>query len=533
MRRLVVLVNALFISFSLLLFNIPASAMEYQQPLMREASPPSQVNVLVNGNFIKTEISNYSIMKEVNLGNQIMLTIKVPDSQNINTVIEEIKRKSGVIYVEQDQQIKKEFVANDPYIPEQWFLSKIGAPAAWDQTKGSENINVAVIDGKVDITHPELINRIVDPYDIVNHSASFNTYDDHATHVAGIIAAEMDNGAGGAGIAPHVKIIPINVFHGDSADVSDAIAGVSYAVNHHAKIINMSMGVYHYSYLMDSAIQDAYQHGILIVAAAGNDSTSLKSYPASYNHVISVSSVDENSKISPFSNFGSTIDIAAPGENILSTLPGNSYGYMSGTSMASPMVSGVAALVLSKNPNLTPDQVEGILNNTADDLGAPGKDPLYGYGLVDASKALANTPAMISGWKQVNNKRYYYDNGIMKTGWLNSNSKWYFFNNKGEMQTGWLKWGNKWYYLDQQTGAMKTGWILSGGSWYFLGANGAMATGWLSWNGDWYYLNNSGKMVTGWLNWNGKWYYLKSNGAMAKNTIIQGYKIGKNGAWIH
>lgn len=141
--------------------------------------------------------------------------------------------------------------------------------------------------------------------------------------------------------------------------------------------------------------------------------------------------------------------------------------------------------------------------------------------------------AAVKGWSFLEGKWYFFDktNGVMKTGWLFDGGKWYFLENSGAMKTGWLWNGSKWYFLEN-SGAMKTGWLFNGGKWYFLENSGAMKTGWLSNGGSWYYHNASGAMMTGWVQVSNKWYYFYSSGRMASNTTIDGYRLGKDGAWI-
>ncbi|PSL40687.1 FlgD-like protein [Planomicrobium soli] len=229
------------------------------------------------------------------------------------------------------------------------------------------------------------------PYDVIMDWTRIPAHP-HGTHVAGIIAASI-NKTGVAGIAPNVKIMPINVFMYDIAYDFDIAKAIVYAADKGANVINMSLGSYGYSALQDDAVKYARGKGVVIIAAAGNNSTNARMYPAALPSVIAVAATDNKDKSAWFSNWGNHIDISAPGENIYSTLPASSYDYMSGTSMAAPVVSGVAALILSKNPFLSPDQVEDILAKSALDLWRKGWDEQFGYGRVDALKALQQTPA--------------------------------------------------------------------------------------------------------------------------------------------
>lgn len=339
------------------------------------------------------KIKDFKVNESSVGGNHSLVSVDVPKGKTVNSAVKEMNARTDVAYAEPDYKLKLNSVPNDPLYSKQWYHQVIHDEQAWNVTKGSANTIVAVIDDGIDLTHPDLKNQIVSPYDMANQTDKTIPDGEHGTHVAGIIAAAADNAVGGAGVAPNVKIMPINVFSTDatgqeSADTSVVINAIDYAINHGAKIISMSLGDYQTSTAFNDEIQKAYNHGVLIVAAAGNDHTSDPSYPAAYNNVISVASTNSNDSISSFSNYGSTIDLAAPGNNILSTLPGGSYGYLSGTSMAAPVVSGVAALVWSKNTTMTNTQVANDLFQSADDLGATGKDVIYGYGRVDAAKAL-------------------------------------------------------------------------------------------------------------------------------------------------
>lgn len=320
--------------------------------------------------------------------------ISVPKGSDLKVLADNLLLYKTIESVQPNYEIESTFTPSDAGYKNQWYLKKIQMPKAWEATKGSADITVAVIDGGVQTNHPDLKGKIVSPYNAVTGGTTFPA-DAHGTHVAGIIAASI-NKIGVAGIAPNTKIMPINVFNRSGASSYDIAAAVVYAADKGANIINMSIGSYDYSYILDYATTYAKQKGVTTFAAAGNDNTSLPSYPAALSSVISVSATDSNDLITDFSNYGYTIDLAAPGEDIYSTVTGSSYKYMSGTSMASPVVAGVAATILSKNPLLTPDQVESILTKSAVDFGSKGKDVFFGYGRVDAYKALQHTAAPLS-----------------------------------------------------------------------------------------------------------------------------------------
>ncbi|WP_052504593.1 S8 family serine peptidase [Rossellomorea aquimaris] len=336
----------------------------------------------------KAAIEGYEVLANQENNAAPIVTMDVPDGQGVESFIKDLENDSDVEYAEPDHLIKLNHVPNDSYYSLQWHHQNIESERTWDQTKGSSDVVVAVIDNGVDVDHPEFAGRIVAPYDTVYNTTTM-TKGDHGTHVAGIIGSSMDNWMGLAGVAPETSIMPIDAFFNEeSAYSSDVIEGIYYAVNNGADIINMSLGNYYYSSVYNDAIQYAYDNGVVVIAAAGNDNTSDSHYPSSYPNVISVASTTEYDTKSGFSNYGYDIDIAAPGSSILSTLPDSEYGWMDGTSMASPVVAGVAALILANEPDLTNDQVADRLYASADDLGASGKDYFYGHGRVNAREAV-------------------------------------------------------------------------------------------------------------------------------------------------
>ncbi|WP_370295176.1 Ig-like domain-containing protein [Rossellomorea marisflavi] len=332
----------------------------------------------------KTKLDVEEVISPKEFKAEPIVTMVVPEGKSSEAFIEELEKQAGVEYAEVDELIQLDYTPRDPYLLYQWHHNTIDSKWAWNKSKGSSDITVAVIDNGVDVDHPEFSQRIVAPYDTVYHSTTI-TKGEHGTHVAGIIGAAIDNGLGVVGVAPKTNIMPIDVFYDDYAYTSDVIEGVYYAVNNGADIINMSLGSYNYNYSYNQAVQYAHQNGVLVIAAAGNDSTTRSHYPSSYDNVISVASTTSSDELSYFSNYGFDIDIAAPGSDIFSTLPYNSYGTKSGTSMASPVVAGVAALILADSPNLTGDEVADRLYSTSDNIGSSF---YFGSGRVNASRAL-------------------------------------------------------------------------------------------------------------------------------------------------
>ncbi|MFJ7681443.1 S8 family serine peptidase [Peribacillus butanolivorans] len=319
-------------------------------------------------------------------------TVDVPKGETTDNLIEELEDQKNVEYAEPNYLFKKMESPNDPAYIDQWHHKTLGTQAAWTKSMGSKEMVVAIIDDGIDRNHEDLKGKIDHPYDAVRNRKNIVPAGEHGTHIAGIIAGSANNDLGGTGVAPNIKIMPINVFKGEYADTADIIEAIHYAVQQGADIINMSLGDTRYSEALNKAVQEAYSKGLLIVAAAGNEGDMGKSvqrvYPAAFSHVISVAATDSKDKRTSYSNYHSTVDIAAPGDYILSTLPNNRYGWMSGTSMATPMVAGVAALIWSNEPKLTKYEVEYRLYDSAIDLGTKGKDIYYGNGRVNAKKAL-------------------------------------------------------------------------------------------------------------------------------------------------
>lgn len=303
-------------------------------------------------------------------------------------------------------------VLNDMLFSQQWALPKIGIPTAWEQGgQGSKNILIAIIDSGVDYNHPDLKGQIVNGKDFMadvpsgpnGDSSSDNIDDDpldqmgHGTHVAGVIAALPNNQTGVAGIAPGVKVLNIKALNGDGWGSAFAIAqGITYATDQGARVINLSLGSPETSQPIELAIKYAQEKGVLLIAAAGNDYTHT-AFPANYPGVLAVGASDTQDGLANFSNHDENIDVVAPGVEILSTTPtfmtqtmanqgiSSSYSSMSGTSMAAPMVTAMAGLLLSQAPQLNPVQLTQLIQSSAKNIGDPR---MFGHGLIQITQAL-------------------------------------------------------------------------------------------------------------------------------------------------
>ncbi len=314
--------------------------------------------------------------------------LRVPEPA-LETVRQNLLRTGLFTFAERDAIAKGALIPNDPSYPSEWHLPIISGPSAWDITTGSALVTIAIVDSGVDSSHPDLSSKIVAGWNWVNGTS--NTADDygHGTAVAGSVAAGSNNGTGVASVAWANMIMPLVVLDStDSASYSNMASAITYAADHGARIINMSLGSTYNSSALQSATDYAWSKGAVVFAAAGNNGSSTPFYPAANPNVVAVSATNSTDALASWSNYGNWIDLAAPGDTILTTNNGGGYGYWSGTSFSSPIAAGVAALVLSLQPALSNSALVSLLENNSDDLGTAGYDQYYGWGRVNAYKAL-------------------------------------------------------------------------------------------------------------------------------------------------
>ena len=312
-----------------------------------------------------------------------------------------LRARSDVSWANYDGIVRATLTPNDPLWPQQYGPRLIGAPLAWNDNTGSSSVILAVLDTGVDATHEDLMAAAT-PY-CVGTAGAVDGYG-HGTHVAGIAAAQMNNLRGIAGVAQVKLACPEALTDAGSGWWSQLAVAILEASAVGSKVISMSLGgncTFNGVLLcpeVQQAINIAWSRGAVLVAATGNDGfTNFVSHPASFNNVVAVGSVGSTKARSWFSNGGAQIDLVAPGDGVISTVPavslmcGVTGGYcsVSGTSMSTPHVSGVAALLFSDCPWLTNAQVVNAMTSTAENLGAAGWDNLYGHGLVRADLALA------------------------------------------------------------------------------------------------------------------------------------------------
>lgn len=350
-------------------------------------------------------------------------TVKLPPGTDLQAAIKKYKADPSVEYAEPNYLRQLNFEPNDPYLEQQWYIDKIRAKEAWDITKGNNQVVVAVIDSGVDYGHPDLQDKIVSPYNsMINSTSLADVMDDggHGTIVAGEVAGALDNSVGIAGDGGNIKVMPIKA--GDMYGLydSDIATGIYWAVDNGARVINMSLGGTSYSNTLLDAVNYAISHNVVVIAAAGNENTDVPNYPAAFPGVIGVAATTMTDEPATFSNYGSYIDICAPGVDIFSTTPRSGtndtaayYDWADGTSMAAPIVAGVAGLILSVNPDLSSTQVVDAIYDGAQDLGPQGWDEYTGWGRVDAFKTLnLLVPPTMTSINPINNSS---DVSIYKT----------------------------------------------------------------------------------------------------------------------
>ena len=402
--RVCLLIAALVLSSLLAVLPLtpPSAASHWIAPAHAEtissASPPAEL-------LVKPRGDNQELLASIHADFPVTVTghvkalgvvrLGVPAERKAEA-LSLLKRDPQVEWAEPDHLRSAMTIPNDQlYKQFQWNLRTIGMEQAWDITTGSSNVIVAVLDTGVDITHPDLAGKLIPGYDFLNDTPDPADDSGHGTHDIGIIGAASNNNLGIAGMDWQSPIMPLKVLNSSGVGPDSAISrGIIYAVDHGARVINMSFGSPNTSQTLAAAVRYAYDKGAVLVAAAGNTAKldNAVIYPAAFEQVLAVGATDESDKIADFSQHHSYVGVSAPGVHIVSTFwRGAGYGsYVSasGTSEAAPEVSGLAALVLAANPALTNKQVTQIIESTADDLGAPGKDEYYGTGRIDARKAL-------------------------------------------------------------------------------------------------------------------------------------------------
>lgn len=321
-----------------------------------------------------------------------VLKVKLPENitdahgvQLFNEIPEVEYVEPNFVRVSHSLNKRQKFKAlqDEPYLNDQWNLRQIGCEQGWEITKGKRDVIIAILDTGVDIHHKDLTYNLVPGYNAITKDLKIYDINGHGTHCAGIIGADVSRPFGVFGVAPECSIMPVKVLGDDGLGYIDWIAeGITYAVDHGAKILSMSFGSNDFSRTEKKALDYAWSSGALMVASAGNHGNNKKNWPAAYERVISVASLDQKGKRAKSSNHGKWVDVAAPGKKIYSTVPGG-YGYKSGTSMACPHVSGLAGLIWSVDSKTTNSKVKKNICEHADDLGDE-----FIYGRINVRRSL-------------------------------------------------------------------------------------------------------------------------------------------------
>ncbi len=366
------------------------------------------------------------------------LTVTLADSVDAAAFRKRLLENPQIELVADNHVYRLHYTPNDPRLAEQSGLKAISATKAWEIERGSPRIIVGVIDTGVEYNHPDLSaniwinagedlndNGVVDSLDFNGLDDDHNGFVDdirgwdftdapnypdggdyrdrdadpqdengHGTGVAGIIAAVTNNGVGMAGVAPGCRLMCLRAFtSGGNGEEDDVCAAIIYAIDNGARVINMSWGDVFVSRLLDDVIHFAASENVVCVSSAGNSATDQVHYPSAFTNTISVGATDAQDNLAGFSNFGPSLDLVAPGVNILSTTSAGDYNEgFSGTSFAAPFVSGAAALLLSQDPVRDPDAVKSLLITSADDLGTQGWDAYFGAGRLNLERALSPEP---------------------------------------------------------------------------------------------------------------------------------------------
>jgi subtilisin family serine protease len=443
-----------------------------------ESSSPLAVSLAVGGSNIVVETDGLGSFQEllalayeegldITFSNQEAGILTIGAGGLDAQAIDRVSQIDGVVSVSAERKAHTLFTPNDPSRNLQWGLDTVNAYEAWDITRGNHSVVVGVLDTGVDWTHPDIAANIwsdADGYhgynfidgnrqpmdDNVNSYDEYgiwqpDTYTYHGTHVAGVIGSVIDNSVGVAGMA-QAQLMAVKVMN-DSGEGTDSTvaSGIRWAVDNGADIVTMSLGVEGISTTLNNAINYASNNGVVLIAASGNSGSSVVSYPAANPKVIAVGAVDNSERPASFSNYGTGLDVMAPGSSIYSTMTGGGYQYLSGTSTACPFVAGVVALLLTVNPSLTPEQVGLTINSTATDIRTTGYDEYSGWGIVNAFQAVEEVsgPAVTI----TEHPSYAAINGTFSITWMVTGGS------PGIIQSTRLSWGESPTSLTQSSGS--------------------------------------------------------------------------------
>jgi thermitase len=337
---------------------------------------------------------NVSICEDTKLRDTFV--IKVPKKE-AGKFADRLQKNLLVEYAEEDFIAEAYEVPNDPEFPNQWGLAKIEASGAWNKTHGRADVDIAIVDTGINADHPDLSGKIsVSVNCTINSSCpNYSTSDPngHGTHVAGIASALTNNDVGIAGTSWEGRLMSVKVLDDSGSGFYSWVAnGIVWAVDNGAEVINLSLGGSYFSRTLKNAVNYAWGKDAVVVASVGNEGRNRRTYPAFYSNVIAVAATNQDDKKANFSNYGSWVDVAAPGVSILSTYH-DDYDYLSGTSMSTPFVSGLAGLLFGQNPNWSNSQIRDRIESTADSIFGTGF--YWAHGRINACKAVGcNMPSL-------------------------------------------------------------------------------------------------------------------------------------------
>lgn len=386
MKRFLSVVSAVLL---VVLLVIPSTifAQQTQDPSSSAYAPDQLIVKFKSGTSAKSIQALHSeegakVVSKSKLGFEV---VKFNNS-SVQEMMQKYKQDPNVEYVEPNYYFHATWTPNDPaFSTLQWGPQKIQAPQAWDVTRSSSSVRIAIVDTGVQANHPDLNGKVINGWDFVYDDSVPNDANGHGTHCAGIAAATTNNGIGIAGMAPNASILAVRVLDASGSGTLDDVAnGIIYAADNGAKVISLSLGGSSGTATLKNAVDYAWSKGAVVVAAAGNSNTSAPSYPAYYSNAIAVASTTSSDTKSSFSNYGSWVDVAAPGSSIYSTYINSSYATLSGTSMATPHVAGVAGLLAAQGRSNS--QIRAAIQNTADPISGTGT--YWTYGRVNAYKAV-------------------------------------------------------------------------------------------------------------------------------------------------
>jgi subtilisin family serine protease len=377
-----------------LIASIGASSTAMAASAALDQYVPGRVLVEANDGVSAAELDkiiNVPGHKRQKLGQSNVHVLELPGNGSEQSLIARLKHNPHLKFAELDRLVESTMALNDPYVGSAWHLNKIGATTAWDATLGA-GVTIAILDSGVEAAHPDLAPNLVAGYNVYDRNTNLTDVCGHGTSVAGAAGAASNNALGVASIAGRARIMPVRVAYkkatdgGCYASYSTVASGITWAADHGARIANVSYGGVSTSSAVTSAANYLRSKGGLVFASAGN--TGGNPGYAVNNALIMVGATDSADNRASWSSYGNYVSLSAPGVGIWSTRTGAGYAGVNGTSYASPVAAGVAALMMSAAPSLTAAKIESLLYSTALDLGTTGRDQYFGYGRVNAAAAV-------------------------------------------------------------------------------------------------------------------------------------------------